>query len=89
MNKILAASIRALNGAFAIIIILLGAGIGDATASQFGASQESGTIIGAVAGFLLALILCGLLALFIEMRTELIKIRILLSEPENANLRNQ
>jgi hypothetical protein len=76
MNKLLAGAIRFLNGLLALIFIVVGAAAG--ASLPHGSPRRA--VIGAVAGFVVALIFCGLLALFVEMRSELIKIRIALEQ---------
>ena len=80
MNKVLAATIRFLNGFLAIFIIAACAIAG----RQYGAvmglhgnglDATTGLVVGLVVGFVAAVVVCGFLALFIEMRSELIKIR--------------
>ena len=80
MNKILAATIRFLNGFLALFIIAACAIAG----KQYGAvmglhgnglDATTGLVAGLFVGFVAAVVVCGFLALFIEMRSELIKIR--------------
>jgi hypothetical protein len=71
MNKVLAGAIRFLNGFIAIILVIVGAVVG----ATFPQGSPTYALIGAIVGFVIALLACGLLALFIEIRTELIKIR--------------
>jgi hypothetical protein len=83
MNKLLAGAIRFLNGFVAVIFVIVGFVVGNVFSDRFsdvppGAARL--TILGAVMGFMVAVIACGLLALFIEMRTELIKIREILEK---------
>ena len=84
MNKILAATIRFLNGFLALFIIATCAIAG----RQYGAvmglhgnglDATMGLVVGLVVGFVAAVVVCGFLALFIEMRSELIRIRELLA----------
>jgi hypothetical protein len=71
MNRLLAGAIRFLNGFLAIIFVIVGAVAG----ATFPQGSPTYALIGAIVGFVVALLACGLLALFIEIRTELIKIR--------------
>ncbi|HEY1299664.1 MAG TPA: hypothetical protein VGF07_04155 [Stellaceae bacterium] len=76
MNKLLAGAVRFLNGLLALVLIVAGAAAGAALPH----GSPAHAVIGAGAGFVIALIFCGLLALFVEMRTELIKIRTALEQ---------
>jgi len=85
MNKVLAAMIRGLNGLLALVIVAVGAIVGSqygaTVGAQHGADQQQffgGLVAGLLVGSLAALAICGVLALFVEMRSELIKIRMLL-----------
>jgi hypothetical protein len=71
MNKLLAGAIRFLNGFFAVLFVIVGAVAG----ATFPQGSPTHALIGAIVGFVVALLACGLLALFIEIRTELIRIR--------------
>jgi hypothetical protein len=73
MNKLLAEAVRLLNALFAIVFIAAGVLGGVRAAFQHDAPQYA--IMGGLLGFAIALVICGLLALFIEIRSELIKIR--------------
>jgi hypothetical protein len=74
MNKLLAGAVRFLNGLLALLFVAGGTLVGAEYGGRVG-GQESGMIVGFIAGFAVALVVCGFLALFIEMRSELIKIR--------------
>jgi hypothetical protein len=67
----LAGTIRALNGILPIILIVIGVIAG---AVSHGGSPGY-VVVGGIIGIAVALLACGLLALFIEIRSELIKIR--------------
>jgi hypothetical protein len=69
MNKVLADGVGALNGFFAAVIILIGflAGI-------HGGTPEA-VVTCTIIGFLVAVMLCGLIALFVDIRNELVRIR--------------
>ena len=71
MNRLLAGAVRFLNGFLAVALIVIGL-VAGSVSSQ---SSAAGALVGAIIGFVVALLACGMLALFIEMRTELIKIR--------------
>jgi len=83
MNKVLAATIRFLNG-FLALFIIAACGI---AGRQYGVMRglhangvdaTTGLVAGLFVGFVAAVVVCGFLALFIEMRSELIRIRELL-----------
>lgn len=77
MNHFLASIVGFLNGLLALILIIGGAAIGSLLENQF---NINGVVIGLIAGVILAVVVCGLLAIFISIRNELILIRRLLSE---------
>ena len=68
----MAGAVGFLNGALAIILVVAGALFGGATGHAFG------VVFGLIIGFVVALVACGLLALVIDLRNELIKIRVAL-----------
>ena len=74
MNSLLANTIGVLNGLLALFFVIVGALIGQ---SQL---EGMGLIVGLVLGFILAVVVCGILAIFISMRDELIEIRKLLNK---------
>ena len=76
MNKFLARIVGFLNGLLALLIILSGAAIG---ADQVGGGS-AGLFLALIVGIVAAGVVCGLLAIFIEIRSELVKIRIALTE---------
>jgi len=85
MNKALAATIRFLNAALALLIIIGCAAAGTTISSYLqtlgvNVSVGSATLIGLFFGFIIATALCGILAIFIEIRSELILIRKFLEE---------
>ena len=73
MNQLLAKSLGILNGFIAFLFILAGAFVGDHYAP--GPAFDSYVIIGSLIGFLLAVLFCGIVALFISVHGELQKIR--------------
>ena len=75
MNKLLAESIRVFNGFFAVILILVGVAIGAAAGRDSFSMGLAGGITGGILGFLAAVLFCGALALFIDIRNELVAIR--------------
>ena len=80
MNKVLAATIRFLNGFLALFLVVIGAALGRQYGLVMGLHGNSldastGAAIGVIGGFVAAVVICGILALFIEMRSELIRIR--------------
>ena len=84
MNKLLAESVRFLNGLVAILLIVIGAMAGRIGAAQSFGNPEGGMIIGALLGFIVAVMFCGLLATFIEIRNELVAIRQALARNDAA-----
>jgi hypothetical protein len=76
MNKLLAEAVRFLNGFIALLFVLVGAIGGRAgVAAATGGSADGGMILGAILGFIAAVLVCGVLATFIEIRNELVAIR--------------
>jgi hypothetical protein len=69
MNKLLADGLSFLNSVLAIAIVGIGA---FAAYVQYG---DSGALIGGIIGIVVAVVLCGVLAVFLDMRDELIDIR--------------
>lgn len=88
MNSLLASIVGFLNGLLALIFIICGAVVGlnfdSIMAEYLGYPYSSfgnyGVILGLIIGFIFAVLFCGLLALFISMRKELIAIRRLLDK---------
>jgi len=83
MNKVLAATIRFLNGFLALFLIVMGGALGKQYSLMIGLHASTGAIIGVIGGFVVAVVICGFLALFIEMRSELIRIREVLEKTTN------
>ena len=83
MNSLLASTVGFLNGFLALIFIIGGTAIGHYLNDQlvnYGVQVSNyGGIFGFVIGVMIAIIICGWLAIFISMRNELIEIRRLLS----------
>jgi hypothetical protein len=85
MNKLLAESVRFLNGLIALLLILMGALAGRVgAAGTTTGSAEAGMIVGAVLGFVVAVVVCGVLATFIEIRNELVAIRTALQRTDSG-----
>lgn len=74
MNAFLAEIVRYCNALLAVTLIIGGAIIGEGMGVSW--------LVGLIVGFLLSVFLCGLLAIFISMRNELILIRQILSQEE-------
>lgn len=74
MNNILTSAIGFLNGLFAVIIVLI------VTAAGFYQNGLIGGLFGLVGGFLLAILVCGILAVAISIRNELVGIKEILSK---------
>ena len=85
MNKILAGTIRFLNGLFAFVLVAGGTAIGAEYGGVLG-GEAAGAFVGFLGGLVIALIICGFLALFIEIRSELIKIRGILEKKPQGTL---
>ena len=88
MNKILAATIRFLNGFLALFLVVIGGVLGRQYGLMIGLhgnglDASTGAVIGVIGGFVAAVVICGFLALFIEMRSELIRIREVLEKTAN------
>jgi hypothetical protein len=69
MNKLLAGTVGLLNGLLAIILVITGAIVGTAFI------HVAGFVVGGLLGLLLAAVVCGFLALVIDIRSELIRVR--------------
>lgn len=69
MNRLVAGAVGLLNGLLALILVVTGAIVGTAFI------HTAGFILGGLLGLLLAAIICGFLALVIEIRSELVRIR--------------
>lgn len=67
MNKILADGLSVLNVLLAVAFIVIGALVGHV---EFGH-----TVLGIVIGIIVAMAFCGTLALFLDMRAELVELR--------------
>ena len=87
MNRLLATTVGFLNGLLALILIIGGAAIGHYLNDQlvnYGVQVSNyGGVFGFFIGVMLAIIICGWLAIFISMRNELIEIRRLLTSAIN------
>ena len=75
MNKFLATSVAVLNQLLAIVFILIGSLIG---------FKEGLGALGGILGFLVAVVICGTLALLIDIRNELTHIRRALRNQDTA-----
>ena len=73
MNQLLSKALAILNGFIAFLFILGGAFVGDRYAP--GPVFDYYVIIGSLIGFLLAVLFCGIVALFISIHGELQQIR--------------
>ena len=70
MNRLLSSAVGFLNALLAIILIIVGAILGTAFIHAV-----VGFVVGGILGFVVAAIICGFLALVIEIRSELVMIR--------------
>ena len=77
MNSLLASIVGFLNGFLALLFIIGGAIIGISLDYQL---NGMGLVLSLVIGAILAIVVCGVLAIFISMRNELIAIRRLLDK---------
>jgi len=71
MNHFLASMVSGLNAVIAVLIIIVFAGIGAAASDQAQASPLVGLILGGLSGLVVATLVCGLLALMIDIRNTL------------------
>lgn len=74
MNKMLVEAVSMINALLAVLFI------GGGAIAGLGYAGGVGLIVGLLAGFLVAVAVCGILAIFIEIRNELISIRLALGE---------
>lgn len=93
MNKLLASSLAVLNGALAVIIVLVGSlsgfGYGSWFGLVFGVQHDWGPLggmLGGIIGAFVAVIVCGTLALLIDIRNELAQIRKALSPKRSFDI---
>ena len=77
MNSFLASILGYMNAFIALFLILGGGAVGSQFDDKF---SGGGLIVGLIVGVVLAAIICGVLAIFISMRRELMVIRRLLEE---------
>lgn len=69
MNKFLASTVAWMNAILAIFIVVAGVAAGG------NAYGGEGAVLGAIAGIVVAVLICGLLALVVDIRNELVLIR--------------
>jgi hypothetical protein len=86
MNRFLASSIGYLNGLLAVIIILAGGFGARSMALSAGAVDAAGAALigGLLLGLVVAVLLCGVLAIFVDIRREVVAIRELLSKEKGT-----
>ena len=77
MNSLLASIVGFLNAFLALFFVIGGAVIGDSFNYQL---DGMGLVLGLIIGAILAIVVCGVLAIFISMRNELMTIRRLLDK---------
>ena len=77
MNRMLSSIVGFLNGFLALAFLLIGVGVGNTLNDEMGGA---GVFVGIIGGLVLAVLFCGVLAVFISMRDELINIRQLLEQ---------
>jgi hypothetical protein len=69
MNRLLAGTVGFLNGLLAIVLVVAGAVAGSAS------MHLAGFVLGGILGLIAATIICGFLALAVDIRNELVRIR--------------
>ena len=81
MNNLLASSIGFFNGLLALIFIISGAAAAYSLPPYYHNSDPVlNALLGSAVGLIFAILVCGVLALFISMRNELILIRRILDK---------
>jgi hypothetical protein len=80
MNRLLSSIVGFLNGFLALVFLINGASVGNSLNDEMGGA---GIFVGIIGGFVVAIIFCGVLAVFISMRDELINIKQLLDRTDN------
>jgi hypothetical protein len=78
MNRFMADALKAANGFAALVVIVLATLAGAASAERMDTSALGGAVAGLIIGFGLSVLVFGALALIIDIRSELIRIRTLL-----------
>jgi hypothetical protein len=78
INSVLADGLAALNAVLAIIIVIAGILGGSAGLQTRGYGELTGAIIGGAIGLLIAIFICGALALAVDIRSNLAGIRAVL-----------
>jgi TRAP-type C4-dicarboxylate transport system permease small subunit len=68
INSMLASILSTINALLALVIIVVGAGAGSSLATEQGYSSGLGIAFGLVGGLLIAVMVCGVLALLIDIR---------------------
>ena len=68
INSMLASILSTFNALLALAIVLVGAGFGSSYATEEGYSSGLGILAGLVGGLLVAVMVCGVLALLIDIR---------------------
>jgi hypothetical protein len=82
INSLLASILSAINALLALGIILGGVGIGFAWANTDGYNQGLGIALGLVGGLLIAVMICGLLAVLLDIRAGIKEVAHLLKKHE-------
>jgi hypothetical protein len=80
MNKMLSNIVGFLNGFLAVVFLIIGAAVGNQMDAELGGA---GIIVGLFIGLVLSVIFCGVLAIFISMRDELVEIKGILHSQDN------
>jgi hypothetical protein len=79
INSVLADGLAALNAVLAIVVVIAGILGGSAGFQAEGYGELTGAIMGGAAGLLVAIFICGALALAVDIRANLVSIRELLA----------
>lgn len=84
INRLLASILSAINALLALAIVVAGAGFGSVWADSSGYSEGLGIVAGAVVGLLIAVMVCGLLAVLLDIRAGIKEVAHILKAHEIA-----
>jgi len=84
INAMLASILSAINALLALAIIVAGAGFGSVGAVSNGYSEGLGIIVGGLIGLLIAVMVCGLLAVLLDIRAGIKEVAHILKAHEVA-----
>ena len=88
INSLLASILSTINALLALAIIVVGVGAGSSYASEQGYSRGLGVLIGLGGGVLIAVMVCGLLAVLIDIRAGIKEVAHLLRQ-QQTGMHNQ